>query len=54
MICILNWDEFLNGRWGDLSVVLFGELKDYYLVLFGIYESKVFLLNMWGCELNSE
>lgn len=51
---ILNWDEFLNGRWGNFLVVLFGDFIDYYLFYLKYKILKEDFFKMWGEELNSE
>lgn len=51
---ILNWDEFLNGRWGNFLVVSFGDFIDYYLFYLKYKILKEDFFKMWGEELNSE
>lgn len=51
---ILNWDEFLNGRWGNFLVVSFGDFIDYYLFYLKYRILKEDFFKMWGEELNSE
>lgn len=51
---ILNWDEFLNGRWGNFLVVFFGDFIDYYLFYLKYKILKEDFFKMWGEELNFE
>lgn len=51
---ILNWDEFLNGRWGNFLVVSFGDFIDYYLFYLKYKILKEDFFKMWGEELNLE
>lgn len=51
---ILNWDEFLNGRWGNFLVVSFGDFIDYYLFYLKYKILKEDFFKMWGEELNFE
>lgn len=48
---IFDWDEFFNGRWGNLLFFFFGELEDYYLFYLRSRSKKDDLLKMWGEEL---
>ena len=49
-----NWDEFPNGRWGDVTSPAFGELTDYHLFYLDSSSTKAELLKMWGEDIASE
>ncbi len=49
-----DWEEFPNGRWGNSSSAVFGELSDYYLFYLKTRATKEDLLKMWGHELTCE
>lgn len=50
MYRILDWDEYFNGRWGNLLLLVFGDLSDYYLFYLRSKIKKEDLLKMWGGE----
>ena len=49
-----HWDEFPNGRWGDVTSPAFGELKDYHLFYLDSTSTKEERLRMWGKDIESE
>uniref|UniRef100_A0A914W6R0 methylenetetrahydrofolate reductase (NADPH) n=1 Tax=Plectus sambesii TaxID=2011161 RepID=A0A914W6R0_9BILA len=48
-----DWDEFPNGRLGNISSPAFGDLKDYYLFYLKGQTTKEDQLKMYGHELQS-
>ncbi|CAG2106170.1 unnamed protein product, partial [Medioppia subpectinata] len=48
-----SWDEFPNGRWGQVDSPAFQTLENYYLFLEPKHSRKE-LLQMWGRELATE
>lgn len=53
-ICRTNtWDEFPNGRWGNIHSPAFGTLNDHHLFFEHRSKTKK-CLQMWGSELTNE